>query len=79
MADCLAERVVLTRDVLAFRWMAVTDGAGGQGLMAVTWVRWVVSCLADSWVRMMVALGVCSRAGWVAVERAVKKAVNYIL
>ena len=56
--------------------MAVTDVAGGQGLMAVNWVRWIVSCLADSWVKLMVALGVCSRAGWVAVERAVKKAVN---
>ena len=72
----MAERVVLTRDVLAFRWMAVTDAAGGQGLIVVTWVRWIASCLADGRVRMLVALGVCSGDGWVAVGRAVKRVVS---
>ena len=36
MADCLAERVVLMKNVSAFGWMGVTEAARGVGLMTAT-------------------------------------------
>ena len=45
MADCLAERMVLTKNVSAFCWMGVNEVARGPGLMAVTWAQWIVNCV----------------------------------
>ena len=39
MADCLAERMVLTKNVSAFGWMGMKEAARGDGYMAVTWVQ----------------------------------------
>ena len=35
VADCLADRMVLTNIVLAFGWMGVNEAAKGADLMAV--------------------------------------------
>ena len=36
----------MTKDVSAFSWMSATEVARALGVMAVTRVRWMVSCLA---------------------------------
>ena len=38
VAGCLAKRMFLTKNVLAFEYMGTKKAARGAGLMAVTWV-----------------------------------------
>ena len=42
IADCLAERMFLAKNVSAFGWMGMKEASRGAGLMAVTWVPWIV-------------------------------------
>ena len=41
--DCLADKMVLTKIVLAVGWMRVKEAAKGDGLVAVNWVQWMVN------------------------------------
>ena len=38
VADCLAKRMFLTKNVLAFVWMGLKKASRGAGLMAPTWI-----------------------------------------
>ena len=39
MNDCLADKMILTKIVLAVGWMGVKEDAKGADLMAVNWVQ----------------------------------------
>ena len=56
MADCLADRMVLTKIVLAVGWMCVKEATKGADLMAVNWVQYMVSWLTDCGVGTIVVL-----------------------